>query len=209
MKRPFLLAVLLIGLALFLWLVITAARPLLAWQWWMIPSGDRQGAPAACEAAGFLNERGVSRLTLLDSSAYSAEAASGDIQTALAGAFPNITPVLLSDLLRVNVTDDGHSYQWLQTAFLTRSALADQPGVNQPGMAAMVLAGEGLDPKVIVAAGAGIPELTCAFAWRGWAVDTIRSLPFLIFAGYLVIGIGAASGYALYRFVRRRKAAHA
>ncbi len=203
------LAALLVGLALFLSLAITAARPLLAWQWWMIPSDDRQGAPAACEAAGFLNQRSVSRLTLFDSSAYSAESALADIQTAIAGAFPGITPILLSDLLRVNVTDDGRHYQWLQTAYLTRSALADQPGVNQPGMAAIVLAGEGLDPKVIAAAGAGIPELTCAFVWRDWAVDTIRSLPFLLFAGYVVIGVGAASGYALYRFIRRRKAAHA
>lgn len=206
MKRAILLAASLLGIALFLWLIITASRPLVAWQWWLIPSENPQGTPAACEAAGLLNQRGASRLTLFDSSSsYSAEAAAQDIQTALAQAFPDVQPVTLSDLVRANVNHSGSAYQWLQTMQLTRSALADQPGVNQPGFAAIVLAGEGIEPQIITVAGSGIPELTCAFVWRDWAVDTVRSAPFLLFGGFVVLGIGAALGYALYRFVRRRR----
>lgn len=205
MKRILLLAASLLGLALFLWLVVTASRPLLAWQWWMIPSENAQGAPAACEAAGLLNQRGATRLTLFDSSSYSAEAAAQDIQIALAQAFPDTQPVIFSDLVRANINHSGSAYQWLQTVQLSRSILADEPGVNQPGFAAIVLAGEGIEPQIITVAGSGIPELTCAFKWRDWAVDTVRSAPFLLFAGFMVLGIGAALGYALYRFVRRRR----
>lgn len=207
MKRTLLLTAALVGLALFLWLAVSASRPLLAWQWWMIPSSNPQSAPAACEAAGLLNQHGASRLNLFDSASYAAETAARDIQAALTAAYPDIQPVMFSELVRANVAYNGSAYQWLQTVQLTRSVLAGEPGVNQPGMAAIVLAGEGAEPQIIATAGAGIPELSCAFVWRDWAVDTARSLPFLLFAGYVVLGIGAGLGYALYRIVRRRRKA--
>lgn len=185
-----------------------ALREPLSWRWVDVPASFGTGAaPAACEAAALLNHWGAHRplLALADVPPLAPAQAQADAEAA-ARTFAGVPPLAASAPLRADVTVDGVRYAYLHTFLMSESALAGQPGTAITGPAVLVLTGESA-PRVIALAAAGIPEQSCPFPWRDWAVETLRrpeTLLAALIAGGLVL---AALLDVSWRWLRRREAA--
>jgi len=183
-----------------------ALREPLGWRWSDIPATGAGAAPASCEAAALLNQWGANRplLALADSPPLTPEQAQAQAEAAVR-AVAGGPPLAASAPLRADVTIAGDHYAYLHTFQMAQSALADQPGTRIAGPALIVLTGEGA-PRVLAVAAAGVPEESCPFPWRDWAVETVRR-PETLLAGAIAGGLVlAALSDGLRRMRRRGKA---
>lgn len=199
------LGALALTVTLVLWAGVALREPL-GWRWSDIPPAGTGAAPAACEAAALLNQWGAHRplLALADSPPLTPEQAQAQAEAA-ARDFAGGPLLAASAPLRVDVALAGEPYAFLHTFLIAQSALAGQQGTRIAGPALIALTGAGA-PRVLAVAAAGIPEESCPFPWRDWAVETVRR-PETVLAGAIAGGLVlAALADGLRRVWRRRKA---
>ena len=197
------------------WLFAEQSPILLSPQWWWISSTSPDGAPAACEAATSLNVYQGQRVLLQQPAISAGEAKTSadqaiaehyrlaDEQETNAAALEYGGPSLFSA-----VFDGERRLVWLYTARLMTSHTARMPGTDMPGAAAVVYldATTGETLALLSAVGTGDAEAMCPFPLRDWAVETVRSTPFLALAGYLGLLLVLTLGWAVARTIRRRRA---
>lgn len=187
------------ALALAAVLVWTRGGILHDWSWQDIPAalGDDPalGAPAACEAASLLRQTGA-RANSPDLPEPQNALRADTLALTLARLFPGQT-TRVSGLLGAAFTLDGVPYAGLVTAQAQAGPVEFAPG---PGAILLFPADDPTQPFVLPVMGAGIPADTCPFDLRGWAVDSVRSVPFIALAAWLAGGV--VLGLAV--IVRRR-----
>ncbi len=153
---------------------------------WWLTSNEPGGAPAACEAAGVLRLFNAERVRadLPVTAAEARKRAERAINRLLPQA--QIRAEGGPTLVRLRPADRPRAYAWIYTARIFDSPAANLPGAALPGPAAVLLidAESGAVVFSALAAGAGQGEASCPFPWRDWAVETVRSVPFLALAGY-------------------------
>lgn len=183
------------------WLFSRQAPVLLGPQWWWLSASGTSGAPAACEAAASLQRYGGQRV-LFQQPAIASQDALARAQAAIADHYQ------LADGAPVTILETGgpslfsavfageRRLVWLVSARIATSQIADLPGTDMPGAAALVYvdAATGEPLALLSAVGAGQAAVMCPFPLRDWAVATVRSTPFLLLAGYagllVVLGLG-------------------
>jgi hypothetical protein len=185
-----------VWIALALNLVLPQVAVLTAWQAWHI-SAQGADAPAACELAGYLRMFGAARLS--GTTAISPEAALDSLQTAISAQISPVTLGAHSDPLAISMRGMPfyaitHEIGTVQRDLVTHATV----------MIGFVDAQNGAVASTFLVDGARLQNSACAFNWRNWAVDTVRSTPFALFAGYsgLMLGVIAISA-----FLWRRQAA--
>lgn len=168
------------------WLLASVLPTFTAPAPWWLTSAEPGGAPAACEAAGILRLFNAERVradlpvTAVEARKRAERAINRLVPQAQIRAEGGPT------LVRLQTADRQQSYAWIYTARILDSPVANLPGATLPGPAAVALidAESGAVVFSALAAGAGQGEASCPFAWRDWAVETVRSAPFLALAGY-------------------------
>jgi hypothetical protein len=97
---------------------------------------------------------------------------------------------------------DGVPYASLVTAQSLETSVEYAPA---PAIILLFPESDPSAPLVLPVMGAGVPPETCPFDLRGWAVDTIRTVPFMALAAWTGGGLFVWLGLAVWRLLRRAR----
>lgn len=212
MTRRSLLVILTIPVLVFGgWLLSQQLPILLAPQWWWISASSPDGAPAACEAAISLRLYDGERV-LFEQPTISSDAAKAAADRIIVEHYSGIEDETVSarayggPSLFLATLDGERRLVWVVTARIENSHVAGMPGMEMPGAAAVVYvdANTGEPLSLLSAVGAGNAPAMCPFPLRDWAVEMVRSTPFLALAGYVGLLVVLGIAIVAYRIVRRR-----
>jgi hypothetical protein len=196
------------------WLLSEQLPVLVAPQWWWISANSPQGAPAACEAATSLRLYNGERV-LFEQPTISSDEAKAAADSFIAEQYSKagedgtaVTSLEYGGPSLFRATLNGERrLVWLYTARVETSHIANMPGTEMPGMAAIIYmdANTGESLALLSAAGAGNAPAMCPFPVRDWAVVAVRGTPFLALTGYVGLLVFLGVVVIIYRIVRRRR----